>query len=83
MTLEDFKTADNILKRINIIDNFIEILLRTPFIGAERSGEIGLSNGIDKIYLSLVDTENKELRNIILNWCKNEKEKLSKMLEKL
>jgi len=84
MTRDDFKTAQRILNRIENIDDVIKIMSNTPFIGAEReSSGIGLSNGFDKLYLSWVDNDDHGLKETILNWCKNEKDRLNKLLEEL
>ncbi len=84
MTIDDFKTAKNILNKIEKIDEAIKVMCHSPFIGAERvSGGIGLSNGFDKVYLSWVDNDDHSLEKTILNWCKNEKDRLNKLLEEL
>lgn len=84
MTRDDFETANNILNKIEKIDETIKIMHRSPFIGAERvSNEIGLNNLFDKIYLSWVDNDDHSLQETILNWCKNEKDRLNKLLEEL
>ncbi len=84
MTRDDFEKAKNILNRIENVDEVIKIMSRSPFIGAERvSSEIGLSNAFDKIYLYWIDNDNRSLKETILNWCKNEKDRLNKLLEEL
>lgn len=84
MTRDDFETARNILNRIKNIDETIKLMCNRPFIGAERaSSGIGLSNGFDKIYLSWIDNDDHSLQEVILNWCKNEKDRLNKLLEEL
>jgi len=84
MTRDDFETAKKILNRIKNIDETIKLMCNSPFIGAERvSGEIGLSSWLDKIYLSCIDNDDNSLKETILNWCKNEKSRLNKLLEEL
>lgn len=84
MTRDDFETAKNILNKIEKIDEAIKVICNSPFIGAERvSSGIGLSNGFDKIYLSWIDNDDHNLKETILSWCKNEKDRLNKLLEEL
>ena len=84
MTRDNFELAKNIINKIEKIDETIKVMCHSPFIGAERaSSGIGLSNGFDKIYLSWIDNDDHSLQEVILNWCKNEKDRLNKLLEKL
>lgn len=84
MTRDDFKTAQDILYKIEKIDEIIDIMRNAPFIGAERIGESGLNYGIDKVYVSWVDNDDYDsLKEIILDWCNNEAERLNGLLEEL
>ena len=63
MTDEIFKRVDEILKRIENINKFKDTINCYTFLIKSTS---------EFMHLSCVDNDNKDLKNIVIQWCNNE-----------
>lgn len=76
MTSEQLKKATEILRKIEHIEQLKSWTFDNPMI--KKNGD-----GCKYIYLSWADNENKELQNIIINWCKEEIKRLQEEFNNL
>lgn len=76
MTKELYQKAKEILRNIDYVEKFRQLMFHNPFIKENN-------NSSDYMYLSWADNEQGDLKKTIVEWCDNEIAKLKKEFESL